>query len=161
MNGDRKVYAKDIVYTPEHVAKTIVKHFKPSGKCLDPCMGDGVFYNLLPVGSEWCEIAKGRDFFEWDTPVDWIVGNPPYTIFSEWLRHSMTLADNIVYLIPINKAFNSYPMMKDIANYGSVAEILVIQDGKKLKFNFGYAAGAVLFKRGYRDGTITSFLKEN
>ncbi len=39
---------KDIVYTPEDVAKDIVSFYKPSGKVLDPCKGEGVFLKYLP-----------------------------------------------------------------------------------------------------------------
>ena len=40
---------KDIVMTPEWLAKEIIEHFKPSGVILDPCRGEGVFYSNFPV----------------------------------------------------------------------------------------------------------------
>lgn len=87
--------------TPPELALDIIKFFKPAGKCLDPCRGNGVFFDMLQPGAEWCEIAQGRDFYAWDKPVDWIVGNPPFSHYSEWLRHSMKLAKDIVYLMPL------------------------------------------------------------
>lgn len=42
---------KDVVYTPPRLAGDMVAHFRPQGVCLDPCAGDGAFYNLLPAGS--------------------------------------------------------------------------------------------------------------
>ena len=33
----------DVVYTPDWVAKDMVEFFKPSGRILEPCKGDGVF----------------------------------------------------------------------------------------------------------------------
>ena len=52
---------KDVVYTPAELARDLVSFFNPSGVCLDPCAGDGSFYDLLPEGREWCEIERGRD----------------------------------------------------------------------------------------------------
>jgi hypothetical protein len=108
----------DIVYTPEDVARDIIQHFAPTGKCLDPCKGDGVFFRNLPAGSDYCELKDGKDFFDWRISVDWIVSNPPYSVFSEWLDHSFDIARDIVYLIPINKPFNSYAMLKRIHVWG-------------------------------------------
>src|SRR5688572_14100857 len=75
---------KDVVYTPPKLARDIVDFFSPAGLCLDPCLGDAVFFNLLPVGSEWCEIEMGRDFYAWTKPVDWIISNPPYSNLLSW-----------------------------------------------------------------------------
>lgn len=55
----------DVVYTPDWVARDMVEYFKPSGRILEPCAGDGAFLEYLP-GAEWCEIEKGRDFFAWN-----------------------------------------------------------------------------------------------
>ena len=147
----------DVIFTPEDVARDIVHFFKPSGFCLDPCLGDGAFYRYLPVGSEWCEISKGRDFFQWVRPVDWIISNPPYAVFSEWLRHSFSVAKEIVYLIPVNKPYNSYKTMVDIAKWGGIKHIYVIGPGSWLNFQIGFAIGAVHFSKGYQDGTSISF----
>ena len=52
----------DVYYTPDDLAKLIVEHFKPSGKILEPCAGNGVFLKYLNE-SDWCEIDKGKNFF--------------------------------------------------------------------------------------------------
>ncbi len=150
-------YGKDVVYTPDDIAGDIVRHFAPSGVCLDPCAGDGAFYKHLPEPKEWCEIERGRDFFQWSMPVDWIVSNPPYTVFNDWLRHSFTLARDIVYLIPVNKIFNDYGMMTSISRWGGVKEVYVIGRGDKINFPMGYAVGAVHLQRDYRGGMMTTF----
>ena len=36
---------KDIVMTPEYLAKDIIQHYKPEGLILDPCRGTGAFYD--------------------------------------------------------------------------------------------------------------------
>lgn len=147
----------DIVFTPADVARDVVEHFAPSGRILDPCKGDGAFFDHLPSGAEFCELKDGKDFFHWTEPVDWIVSNPPYSIFSAWLDHSFTVAENIVYLIPINKPFNSFSMMRRLQEYGGIREIYVVGPGSALKFPIGFAIGAVHFQRGYRGGMLLSF----
>lgn len=147
----------DIVFTPDDVAKDIVEFFSPAGKCLDPCRGDHAFYKYLPPGTDWCESREGRDFFEYRREVDWIISNPPYSIFSQWLDHSFCVAENIVYLIPINKPFNSYAILRRIEAYGGIKAIYVIGPGSQLNFPIGFAIGAVHFKRGYKGQIKLSF----
>jgi hypothetical protein len=149
----------DIVYTPDEVARDIVEFFRPSGVCLDPCRGDGAFYKYLPLGSEWCELKDGKDFFEYTRKVDWIVSNPPYSVFAKFLDHSFTVAENIVYLIPVNKPFNSYAILQRVKEWGGIKHILVIAPGAKLNFPIGFAIGAVHFKRQY-DGPIGLSFRE-
>ena len=144
---------RDVVYTPDWVARDMVEYFKPTGKILEPCIGAGVFMKYLPKDTEWCEIEKGRDFFKWNTAVKWIIGNPPYTVFSEWMSHSMKIANNIVYLIPLNKPFNSGKMIKEWKEYGGIVEIRYYANGGALGFPIGFACGAVHFQRGYKGDT--------
>jgi hypothetical protein len=146
----------DIISTPPEVAVDVVRHFAPLGKVLDPCRGNGVFADLMPM-AEWCEIRDGRDFFRWDSPVDWIIGNPPYSIFSNFLRHSFRVAREIVYLIPINKVFNSDRLMCEIWAWGGIPEIYVIGGGSSLAFPIGFCIGAVHFRRGYRGNIKVTF----
>jgi hypothetical protein len=154
------VVPSDIVLTPEPIAQAVVERFKPSGRVLDPCKGDGAFLKFMP-GAEWCEIREGRCFYDWKEPVDWIVSNPPYSVFSDFLRHSFTVAENIVYLIPVNKAFNSDKMMREIWSWGGVKTIFVIGSGGSLNFPIGFCIGAVHFVRGYRGGANVEFYTPN
>ncbi len=144
---------RDVVFTPPEIARAIVAHFKPSGKMLDPCKGDGVFLDLMN-GADYCEIQEGIDFFEYEKKVDWIISNPPYSIFTDWLRHSFKVAENIVYLIPINKAFNSSEVLTETNAYGGIAEIVNLGRGRDLGFPFGFAVGAVHYKKNYKGGII-------
>lgn len=63
-------------YTDPTLAQRIVQHFQPAGRCLEPFRGKGAFLSALPAGSLWCDLAAGRDFFDFNEPVDWIVTNP-------------------------------------------------------------------------------------
>lgn len=150
----------DIILTPLDVARDVVNHFKPSGRILDPCRGTGAFADQMP-GCEWCEIRDGKDFYDWREPVDWIVSNPPYSVFADFLRHSLNVAENIVYLIPVNKIFNSEKMMREIWTWGGVPEIYTVAGGGALGFPIGFAIGAIHFRRGYRGETRVTFRTPN
>jgi hypothetical protein len=139
---------RDIVYTPSHVAAAIVDRYKPQGRVLDPCAGDGAFRRSIP-GCLWCEIEDGRDFFAWKKPVDWIIGNPPYSILNAWLEHSFTLAHDIVYLLPIAKVFGSRKRLLMVKQYGGIVEVYAPWTGRAVGFGFGWACGAIHFRKGH------------
>jgi hypothetical protein len=143
----------DIEATPYQLAFDIVAFFKPNGLCLDPCAGSGVFLDLLPDGSEWCEIERGRDFYSWSAAADWIVSNPPYSHYSNWLRHSMKVAINIVYLMPIYKVFASSKFQDELFNWGGIAHIRRYGTGTQWGFPFGHSLGAVHYQANYTGPT--------
>ncbi|HKS27848.1 MAG TPA: hypothetical protein VJS44_08515 [Pyrinomonadaceae bacterium] len=144
----------DVVYTPEPLAWAIVEAFKPSGKCLEPCKGAGAFLRYLPEGSDWCEIAEGRDFFDYHKRVDWIVSNPPHSIFDKWLAHSFEIAENVVYLLPFSKAFKSWGTLQQIKDYGGIVRVIAMPSSRAAGFPFGYPLGAFHFKRHYEGATL-------
>jgi len=151
---------RDIVYTPPVLANDMVSFFRPNGLCLDPCAGDDVFLNLLPDGSEWCEIARGRDFYAWTKPVDWIISNPPYSHLLAWIRQSFTVAKNIVYLIPYHRAFASAKFVRDLAAWGGVVHVRWYGTGTKWGFSFGHALAAVHYQASYSGSTTWSHYEE-
>jgi hypothetical protein len=147
----------DLVYTPDELARDAVSFFKPTGFCLDPCAGtDDVFFDLLPPGAEWCEIERGRDFYAWEQPVDWIVSNPPFSHYSAWLRHSMTVAQNIVYLMPVYKVFASGKFQDELFAWGGIVHIRRYGTGTEWGFPFGHALSAVHYQAGYTGCTAWS-----
>lgn len=157
--ADTQAAAEDVVMTPPSIALSIVRHFAPSGILLDPCRGNGAFSDAMP-GCDWCEIREGVDFFAYRKPVDWIVSNPPYSLFSPFMRHAMTVAENIVWLIPINKAWNSTKLIREVAQWGGISETHVVASGSELGFPVGFAVGAVHYKRGFYGGMRLSFMEQ-
>lgn len=150
---DIPVNPSDIVYTPDYIAENIVETLQPQGLCLDPCKGEGAFYKYLPIGSEYCEIKEGKDFFDYNKKIDWIVGNPPYSIFETFLRKSFEISDNVSYLIPTNKVFQRQVIMDMINNYGGIESIIIYGSGQLIGFPFGFSVGNYHFKRGYKGRT--------
>ena len=148
---------KDVFYTPDAVAQDMVLFFNPTGKILEPSMGDGAFMRYLPPGSDWCEIERGKDFFKYTNHVDWIIGNPPYSIFVEFLRHSFSIGDNVVYLVPTNKIFQSFKVMEQIEMFGGIRKMLVYGRGGSIGMPFGFSVGAFHFQRNYKGDTSIVF----
>lgn len=146
---------KDVVFTPRWLSQAIIEHFQPSGLCLDPCIGDGAFYDFLPEASrEWCEIENGRDFYKWTQPVKWCIGNPPYSHLLAWIRHSFTFAENVVYLIPLHRVMASATFLKDVARWGGLKEIYHVGTGTTAGFPFGHALAAVHYRKDWKLGTV-------
>jgi hypothetical protein len=69
-------------FTPPDVAEELLKDivFKENDKTLEPCIGDGAFYDLIPYEKDWAEIDKGRDIFNYkfDMKFTKCIVNPPY-----------------------------------------------------------------------------------
>jgi hypothetical protein len=139
---------KDIVYTPAWLAYQILEMFPLEGKILEPCIGDGAFLQFIPSPYEWCEITLGKNFYSYTEKVDWIVTNPPFSDFERFLAHSLEVADNIVFLIPISKLFSNLGRLKTIENYGGIVSIHYL-GGSKANFPSGFPAGICYLKKGY------------
>jgi len=143
------VLPADIVYTSELITKGIISFLQPQGKCLDPCKGDGAFYNHLP-GADYCEIKEGLDFFDYKNKVDWVIGNPPYSIFKDFLEKSFEIAENVSFLVPTNKIFQRQIIMEMINKYGGIKSIIIYGSGGLIGFPFGFSVGNFHFKKGYK-----------
>lgn len=150
----------DVVLTPPWAAEDMVRHFRPSGRILDPCKGPGVFFDFLPPGTEWCEITEGRDFFAHTEHVDTVIGNPPYSLTRPWFRHSYTVADRLIYLIPLRNLFSGYGFVREVYEFGGIREIRLYGTGGKLGFPMGNAVGAFDIVKGYDGPCSFSFYAE-
>lgn len=143
----------DVVYTSDLVAKNIIDLLNPSGFCLDPCKGDGAFFNHLPTGADYCELTENKDFLFYKKKCDWIIGNPPYSIFDKFPFKSFELSDNVSYLVPTNKVFQRQIIMDRINRYGGIKSIIIYGSGNLIDFPFGFSVGNFHFKKDYRGDT--------
>ena len=145
---NRDYVSNDVVQTPLHLAKRIVDHFKPSGRILEPCRGDGHFHRYMP-GAFWCEISEQRDFFDWKEPVDWIVTNPPWSQIRPFLQHSMSLANDIVFLMTVNHVWTK-ARIRDIYGSGfAIKEICLVEMPVEFPQS-GFQLGAIHISRGWK-----------
>ena len=84
----------DVFETPLPVALKLIQmaDIQPTDRVLDPCCGTGIFYNNIPECiKEWCEITNGRDFYEFKEKVDIVIGNPPFSQWNQWIKHTVDL----------------------------------------------------------------------
>ena len=150
-NRTKKSTPNDVVMTLEKSAIKIIDHFQPEGSILEPCRGTGSFYNNFKnEDKDWCEITEGKDFLYYDKKVDWIITNPPFSIFDTFLLHSLKYADNVVFFCPLNKVFKSIKLDKIIYEYGGIKEVVHMGTGGMHGFPFGFVVGCIYYKRGYR-----------
>jgi hypothetical protein len=144
----------DRVYTPPGLAQRIVDHFKPTGRILEPCRGAGAFSSAMP-GCDWYEIDDGRDFLAgllasragyWD----WVITNPPWSQFRPFLKKSMYVAENVVFLSLLN-AFFMRARVLDMreADFG-IAEIVTMPTPPKPWPQTGFQLAATHIKQGFR-----------
>ena len=149
---------KDIVMTPEWLAKEIIEHFKPSGVILDPCRGEGVFYSNFPGdNNEWCELGEDVDFLTYNKKVNWIVTNPPWSKMQQFLFHGMKISDNIVYLTTSNH-YTTKKRIRDMReNDFAIKEIYCVPTPKNPWPQLGFQLGAIHTQRGYSGGIAMSY----
>lgn len=137
----------------------MITYFNPSGKILDPCRGENkVFWNIL--NCDWCEITQGKDFFACNQKYDWIIGNPPYSIFNPWIKHSYEIADNIVYLLPTFKVHNALSLMRLYRDKGHIKHIRMYDTGKDIPWSRSRPICAVWFKKDYFGDTSYTYYKK-
>lgn len=142
----------DNIQTPVYLCKQIVDYFKPTGKILEPCCGEGNFLKVMKA--DWCEITKGRDFLKVSGHWDWIITNPPYSKYRDIFNKAMEVADNIVFLQLINAIFYK-ARLRDMWSKGfGIEEIWCIDTPKEFP-QFGFQLGCVYFKKDSK-GIINS-----
>lgn len=145
--------SEDAVMTPDWLAEKIATYFlqqtDKNTRILEPCKGDGAFLKYLPNTTQWCEIKEGRDFMEFNSNVDWIITNPPWSKIRDFLRKGFEVSDNIVYLFTINHLWTKarLRMMKE-ANFG-IKEIILLPSVSEFP-QTGFQLGVVHLARGYK-----------
>jgi len=98
---------KNIVMTKPSMAKYLIGHIGllPGETVMEPCRGDGAFYDNLPEPKVWCEINEGVDYLAFDGMVDCTISNPPFvprSLFMDFHRKAMeTTRRKIYWLINI------------------------------------------------------------
>ena len=130
----------DKVYTPDWLAEAIVNHYKPWGKCLEPCAGGGAFVKALfrfkaveKIIS--CELDRGEDFLTKDfgeQRFDWVVSNFPFSKYRLFLSRCMDLCDNILTLSTTNHTVSLKARRRDMKEKGFfIREICEIDTPKE------------------------------
>lgn len=148
----------DVVFTPDDVAKQIVDSLPVMGSVLEPCKGAGAFLRAFEgvksISSvEWCELSEGVDFFDYRGKVGWIITNPPFSKFADFLEHSMRVADNVVFLVTVNHFMTKkrIRLMKEAGFWFRRIEMIPTP---KTFPQSGFQVAVVWIKKGYNGETV-------
>ena len=68
----------------------------------------------------------------------------------------MTIAKNIVYLMPLHRVFASDEFLEDLMIWGGVKHIRRYGTGTRWGFPFGHALAAIHYKKDWELGTTWS-----
>lgn len=151
----------DRVYTPDYLAEAIVNHYKPWGKCLEPCAGGGAFSRAMRKFGvaevvEY-EIDNGKDFLlaSENERFDWSMSNWPWSIFRKFLQKNMRVANNIVTLTTNNHIFAMKARRRDIKEAGFyIREELLMNTPKEFPQS-GFQLSAILLTKEAGDCKIS------
>lgn len=94
--------ANDVFITPLELAKKHIDmiDYNDNDIWLDPCKNDGSYYNQFPNDNKvYCEILEDKDFFKYDSYVDIIVQNPPYSLMNKWIDKNIELNPRIISML--------------------------------------------------------------
>ena len=144
--------SNDRVMTPLPLAQALAAALQPSGVILEPTAGTGNFVRALePYGDvQWCEIDRGRDFFDWTEPVDEIVTNPPWSLFAKVLAHALRLARGRVALVATVNHFWTRHRRELVRAAGFGIERIIECDApKEWGAPTGFQLAMVVLTRGY------------
>lgn len=107
----RKTSKTDLYRTPIEmiqVLKIIMSNVENS-KILDPCEGDGRIKNMIRsrtnsvIGFDlYTDNGVSVDFLKHDNQYDYIVGNPPFSLKNDFIKHGLEISDNVIFLLPMS-----------------------------------------------------------
>ncbi len=99
-------------YTSPEMARDLVALLPIDGKeVLDAGSGKNkVWFNEAGKRATMteCELEDGMDFYDWDTRVDWVIGNPPFHESWKFTEKAITVAQKGVAWLLNNQAMNSH-----------------------------------------------------
>lgn len=108
-------------------------------------------------GCEWCEIDEGKDFLAIEGQWDWIVTNPPWSKFRQFLAKAMQCAGDVVFLVTMNHFFTK-ARMRDVAEAGfGFVEALLVPTPPKPWPQSGFQVAAVHLRKGYHGPMAFSY----
>lgn len=154
----------DDIETPRPLARAILTHLAPKGLVLDPSAGSGAFYDemvKLGLDADWCEIARGRDFFQHDRRVDWVIGNVPWSQWRPFLQHALLIATTgVAFLGWITHGVSLRARRQDVAEAGfHIAEVALVTPRPCPPWpQGGFLDGVVVCERGPGTGSVRTSL---
>jgi hypothetical protein len=87
----------DNFYTPFSMTEQLLKNekFDYSKKILEPAMGHGAILKILrkyTLNTYGNDISTGKSFFKEENKFDYIITNPPFSLWDEFIKKAKTIA---------------------------------------------------------------------
>jgi hypothetical protein len=149
----------DVIYTDKVFARKIINHFSSQfneeDRFMEPCRGNGSFYESLPEPKDWCEIDDNRNFLEYDGNCDWIISNFPWStkLQRPIVRKACGISTNVVHLIRAHNALGTFARFKDFLNEQHHIKEIILCDWKEAfgnnKSQEGFALIVIHTQRNY------------
>ena len=81
---DKAIYL--LHQTPKELAKDLIGYVPliEGDKVIEPFKGEGAFYDAFPnyVNKDWAELEQGRDYTDLSGSYDWVITNPPFSLYT-------------------------------------------------------------------------------
>lgn len=100
-----RLNATDFYPTPLWCAENLEIDWSQFTSAHEPCKGDGRLYDWLlskGIQASYTEISEDLDFFDWNSTVDLIFTNPPFSLAQEFIDHSIARANTVFMLLRLN-----------------------------------------------------------
>ncbi len=103
----------DYYQTPHCLTQTLLDCINiPKDKTiLEPCAGENAIVNVL-IKNNYSNITyydindylnnDVKDFFDETKQYDYIITNPPYSLSFDFIKHGLSISDNVIYLLPLS-----------------------------------------------------------
>ncbi len=103
-NRGAKRQPKDFYPTPESAFKPLLEILPHHTNYFEPAQGDGRLVRWLIESGRWCDgadITTGTDFLTTESPKEFIITNPPFSLAQKFVAHALTLSENVMMLLPL------------------------------------------------------------
>ena len=106
------------------------------------------YHHIDVVEKHECEIEDGCDFYTWDKPVDWIIGNPPFHESWKFFDKASQISQKGIAFLVNNLALNSWTPKRFalMDNRGFELTFIQVVNDKRWFGRYYY----MIFRKGYR-----------
>jgi len=96
---------KSLIWVAEHIIK---QEFTPNSTILEPCCGNGMIsMELEKMGytvknNDLFTQPQGVDYLTMDTDYPYVISNPPFSLWDEFVKHAKKTAQKIMFIGRLN-----------------------------------------------------------
>jgi hypothetical protein len=167
-NGDREI--NDFYPTPDRATIELLKRININGIVWECACGDGAISKLLPPDTISTDLIdrgygeSGIDFLKTYKQVDWIITNPPYSLATEFVEHSLECANNVALLCKIQflEGVKRYKFFKEHPPkmvYVFSSRLKIYKNGIETKNSTMLCFAWFIWEKGYSGKTTVDWIE--